>query len=216
VKLLEKAIDICKERKMPGLSPKPLLGCPAYDRFFLNHGFARNEEHPEGLWMRKSLKDIQDFIMPKGVAITFTDDLDKSGFTGELARLEADIALEQHGLEVKLEENVLALRKEMVEVDVVYGIARMDSAVAGYSRTVLADLLSGGRIVKNRGLAVRKDCRNRGIGEALLLSSMEMVRNKGHNEMFISTHSRNPARRLYERVGFEVIETVPSLILRLD
>ncbi len=216
VKLLEWAIDLCRERKMQKISPKPLLGCPAYNEFFLDNGFTVNEEYPEGLWMRKSLKEVREFMMPEGVAITFTEDLEGSGFIGALAGLEADIALEQHGLELKPEENVLALKKEMKEEDVVYGIAQMDSAVAGYSRTVFADLLSGGSIAKNRGLAVRKDCRNRGIGEALLLSSLETARDRGHAEMFISTHSRNPARRLYEKVGFRVIETVPSLILRLD
>jgi ribosomal protein S18 acetylase RimI-like enzyme len=215
VRLLEKTIGSCKKKKVPKISPKPLLGCPRYNEFFAGHNFTKDEEYPEGLWMEKTLNMIPKFIMPEGVNITFIEDLDENGDIEELARLELDIAQEQHNLKVKLNEKIQALRTEMQEENVVYGIAKINSKIVGYSRTIFADLLSGEKIVKNRGLAVNENYRNKRIGEALLVSSMAMVKDKGYDKMFISTHSKNPAQHLYKRVGFEIIEIVPSLTYKL-
>ena len=216
IKLLEKAIGLCREKPIPQISPKPLLGCSEYNAFFTSRGFIRNEEHPEALWMRKTLETIPNLKMPEGVAITFTEDLDESGDIEGLARLEVDIAREQHDLKIDQEENILALRNEMLEENVTYGIAKIGSEVVGYSRTIFTDLLSGEKIVKNRGLAVNERFRKKGIGEALLISSMAMVKDTGYEEMYISTHSKNPARYLYTRVGFETIEIVPSLVYKVE
>jgi ribosomal protein S18 acetylase RimI-like enzyme len=215
IKLLKKSIELCKELKTPKISPKPLLGCPRYYEFFTSHNFTKDEEYPEGLWMQKELKEIPNFQMPEGLNITFTEDLEENGIIEKLAHLEIDIAQEQHNLKVKLDENIQALRTEMQEENVVYGIAKINSLIVGYSRTIFADLLSGEKIAKNRGLAVNENYRNKRIGEALLISSMTMVKDKDYDKMFISTHSKNPAQHLYKRVGFEIIEIVPSLIYKL-
>jgi ribosomal protein S18 acetylase RimI-like enzyme len=215
VLLLDRCIELCRERNVPKISPKPLLGSRGYYEFFKGRGFIINEEYPEGLWMRKILDVIPEFDMPKDLAINFTDDLDNSGAIESVARLDVEIAQEQLDLDADVEKNIQSLRDEMREADVMYGIAKINSEFAGYSRIGFTDLISGEKMASNRGLAV-KDCfRNRKIGEALLLSSMKAVRNQGYGEMYISTHSKNPARRLYERVGFDTIETVPSLVLMI-
>jgi len=49
--------------------------------------------------------------------------------------------------------------------------------------------------------------RNRGIGGALLDHAEAEARRLGHARMALSTTTVNPARRLYERHGFRVVET---------
>lgn len=49
--------------------------------------------------------------------------------------------------------------------------------------------------------------RNRGLGGAALDYAGEEARTKGHRHMSLVTTTVNPARRLYERHGFRVVET---------
>lgn len=49
--------------------------------------------------------------------------------------------------------------------------------------------------------------RNRGLGGAALNYAEEDARRLGHRQMSLVTDSTNPARRLYERHGFRVVET---------
>jgi ribosomal protein S18 acetylase RimI-like enzyme len=56
-------------------------------------------------------------------------------------------------------------------------------------------------------LDVDVDCRNRGIGGALLDYAEAEARKLGHARMALSTTTSNPARHLYERHGFRVVET---------
>jgi GNAT superfamily N-acetyltransferase len=44
--------------------------------------------------------------------------------------------------------------------------------------------------------------RGRGVGGALLAALLELAREQGHRTLSLSVHRQNPARRLYERVGF--------------
>ena len=52
--------------------------------------------------------------------------------------------------------------------------------------------------------------RNRGIGEALLDESEHQARSQGFGTMSLTTTTSNPARRLYERFGFDLVETRES------
>ncbi len=56
-------------------------------------------------------------------------------------------------------------------------------------------------------LHVDSSCRNRGIGGALLGYAEAEARERRHRLMSLSTTTINPARRLYERHGFRVVET---------
>jgi len=58
---------------------------------------------------------------------------------------------------------------------------------------------------------VKKEHRNKGIGEALLRNSFHRAEERGYDKMYISTHSKNPAQRLYRRVGFEQEGEHPNL-----
>jgi ribosomal protein S18 acetylase RimI-like enzyme len=67
--------------------------------------------------------------------------------------------------------------------------------------------------VANAGYFVVAAHRGQGIGEALVRHSMDAARAAGFDAMqFNLVFETNPARRLYERLGFEVVGRVPDVI----
>lgn len=55
-------------------------------------------------------------------------------------------------------------------------------------------------------LAVRPDARRRGVGRALLEAVLGDARQKGIRSVFLEVRESNdPAKRLYERAGFETV-----------
>lgn len=56
-------------------------------------------------------------------------------------------------------------------------------------------------------VAVHREWRRRGIGEALLQALIERARVERVPALSLSVESDNPAVRLYERLGFEVVGT---------
>ena len=95
--------------------------------------------------------------------------------------------------------------------------------------SVVARALDGGRLlgayslkpngvgraahVANAGYLVAAGHRGRGIGTALVQDSMARARAGGFDAMqFNFVFASNPARRLYERLGFELVGRVPDVI----
>ncbi len=67
--------------------------------------------------------------------------------------------------------------------------------------------------VANAGYFVVPTCRGLGLGEALVIDSFDVAREAGFDAMqFNFVFEANPARRLYERLGFEVVGRVPDVI----
>lgn len=67
--------------------------------------------------------------------------------------------------------------------------------------------------VANAGYFVVPGCRGYGLGEALVVDSIDEARRAGFDAMqFNFVFEDNPARRLYERLGFEVVGRVPDVI----
>ncbi len=54
-------------------------------------------------------------------------------------------------------------------------------------------------------LAVIAQARGKGVGERLLVNVLERSREAGFARVLLDLYAENPARRLYERMGFEVI-----------
>jgi mycothiol synthase len=79
-----------------------------------------------------------------------------------------------------------------------------DGAVVGVSVVIVSDNGSTGFVDR---LAVRRDQRNRGIAQALLVDSFARAREHGTTTAELSTDSRTGALPLYERVGM-VAESV--------
>jgi len=56
-------------------------------------------------------------------------------------------------------------------------------------------------------LHVARELRGRGIGGSVLRYAEEQARARGRPLLSLTTTTSNPARRLYERAGFRVVET---------
>ena len=59
-------------------------------------------------------------------------------------------------------------------------------------------------------IAVVPSKRGHGIGDQLLTALVEQAREAGHAALSLSVEPGNPARMLYERHGFEVVEEGPE------
>jgi len=83
------------------------------------------------------------------------------------------------------------------------------SGVAGFVVIDMHGLLRGYVQI----LCVRADCRGLGVGSALLRWAEERIFRDSPN-VFICVSSFNPgARRLYERLGFELVGTLRELLV---
>lgn len=59
-------------------------------------------------------------------------------------------------------------------------------------------------------IAVDPGARGRGVGEALLRELLRTARTRGVDAVSLSVEPSNPARRLYERLGFERVGPEPA------
>ncbi len=67
--------------------------------------------------------------------------------------------------------------------------------------------------IANAGYMVHPDRRGRGLGRRLVEHSIAEARRLGFDAMmFNMVFESNPARRLYERLGFEVVGRVPDAV----
>jgi ribosomal protein S18 acetylase RimI-like enzyme len=95
---------------------------------------------------------------------------------------------------------------------VVNVVARLDGRLVG-GFTMKPNGVGRAAHVANAGFVVARDVRGRGIGELLVRHAMERACELGFDAMqFNFVFETNPARRLYERLGFEVVGRVPEVI----
>jgi ribosomal protein S18 acetylase RimI-like enzyme len=67
--------------------------------------------------------------------------------------------------------------------------------------------------IANAGYVVVRGLRGQGIGEALVRHSFDEARRLGFDAMqFNLVFESNPARRLYERLGFEAVGRIPEAV----
>jgi ribosomal protein S18 acetylase RimI-like enzyme len=91
-------------------------------------------------------------------------------------------------------------------------VARADAELVG-AYTMKPNGVGRAAHVANAGYIVRADRRGEGIGEALVRHSMAEARRLGFDALqFNFVFESNPARRLYERLGFAVVGRVPEVI----
>jgi ribosomal protein S18 acetylase RimI-like enzyme len=102
-------------------------------------------------------------------------------------------------------------REVYVALDDASGEAsRLASRIAGFAVLVM----QGAFVGYIQSLAVRDDCRGRGIGTALMEFAERRILRDTPN-VFICASSFNPgARRLYERLGYRVVGELPDYIVR--
>lgn len=91
-------------------------------------------------------------------------------------------------------------------------VARLDGRLVG-GYTMKPNGVGRAAHVANAGFIVAGDVRGRGIGELLVRHAMDLACDFGFDAMqFNFVFESNPARRLYERLGFEVVGRVPEVI----
>lgn len=164
--------------------------------------------------MKRPLEDLPKSETPEGIEIFAVEDLDGPVSVRDLAEVQLDYTKDDT---YELEDIIAEFEKIDQEKDILYGIARLveNGEIVGFSRNIFKDLLRGDSMAQNIGLVVKEAHRNKGIGEALLIDSFYRVKEKGYEKMYISTHSENPAQRLYRKVGFELERKHPNLSYKL-
>lgn len=212
--LIDRSIQLCREEGKSEVVLSPNIYQQEFIGFLKGHGFEERKEEPTGLWMKKTLEDLAEVQTPPGIDIFAVKELGKKISARELAEVQLDYANTNYNLE-KIIEELKKIDREMD--DILYGIAKLEDTneVIGFSRNIFIDLLRGDSIAQNIGLIVKKEHREKGIGGTLLIDSFHRANKKGYDKMYISTHSNNPAQRLYKRAGFEVEREHPHLSYRI-
>ncbi|MEM2817575.1 MAG: ribosomal protein S18-alanine N-acetyltransferase, partial [Archaeoglobaceae archaeon] len=86
-------------------------------------------------------------------------------------------------------------------------VADIGNKIAGYVVTMDVDKITG-KIVS---IAVRKEFRGHGIGEALLREAIKRLRARGKTKIALEVRvSNKPAQELYKKLGFRIVDTIPS------
>ena len=94
-------------------------------------------------------------------------------------------------------------------------VVKLNGKIVGYEMNRLEHGLSnfGFSFVKKGhvvSIAVLEDHRNKGLGTALLNESMRKMKENGCSEAYLEVRiSNEPAIRLYKKLGFAVIRTIP-------
>jgi ribosomal protein S18 acetylase RimI-like enzyme len=91
-------------------------------------------------------------------------------------------------------------------------VARVGGRLAG-SYYLKANFPGRAAHIANAGYFVVPELRGRGIGEVLVVHSFDEARRRGFDAMqFNLVFESNPARRLYERLGFEAVGRIPEAV----
>ncbi len=94
-------------------------------------------------------------------------------------------------------------------------VVKLNGKVVGYEMNRLERGLSnfGFNFVKKGhvvSIAVLEEHRNRGLGTALLNESMKKIKENGCSEIYLEVRTSNdPALKLYSKLGFTIIRTIP-------
>ncbi|MEF8874527.1 MAG: GNAT family N-acetyltransferase [Candidatus Thermoplasmatota archaeon] len=214
--LLERSIEYCKKEEELEISLSANIYPQEVIDFFKEQGFEKSEDHPSGVWMKKDLEDLSESKSPESIDIFGVEDLEGAVSARDLAQVHLDYSDDDS---FELEDHIDEFEKlDREQDDILYGIAKLEDSdeVVGFSRTVFVDLLRGDSIAQNVGLVVKEEHREKGIGGTLLVDSFHRAKERGYEKMYISTHSKNPAQRLYREVGFELESEHPNLSYRIE
>ncbi len=214
--LLERSIEYCKKEGKSEITLSANIYPQEVIDFFKEQGFEKSEDYPSGLWMRKDLEDLSEPKPPEGIDIFAVEDLGGRVSARDLAEVQLDYTDDDSFELVDIIDEIEKFDREQNYI--LYGIAQLEDSdeVVGFSRTIFKDLLRGDSIAQNVGLVVKEEHRNKGIGGTLLVDSFHRAKKKGYEKLYISTHSKNPAQRLYKEVGFELEREHPNLSYRIQ
>jgi len=85
-----------------------------------------------------------------------------------------------------------------------FWVTRIEGRCAGFISLAWSVSTSTGLpVLRVEGLYTLPGYRRRGVATVLLNQAAELARSRGANRLQLETDTDNPARRLYERLGFE-------------
>ena len=91
-------------------------------------------------------------------------------------------------------------------------VARTQAGLAG-AYYLVPNFAGRAAHIANAGYMVHPDFRRQGVGRALVEHSLSEARRHGFDAlMFNLVFESNPARRMYERLGFEAVGRVPEAV----
>jgi ribosomal protein S18 acetylase RimI-like enzyme len=175
-------------------------------RLFRRHGYVPARRSYE--MVRPDMGAIPDAPLPEGLEVR---PVTRDDFR---ALWEADTeAFRDHWGEIDgSEEAWLRFRDEPTYDPDLFVVARDGDEIAGFVLGVFddADIARKG---ERRGLldsvAVRRPWRRRGLARALILRSLQLLRDRGATSAFLGVDAENPnqAMTLYESTGFRIVSS---------
>jgi GNAT superfamily N-acetyltransferase len=211
--LIEHTIKRMKSMGKWRLECEPVPFCPGYNAFFKANGFKSDLDYPGGYLMRRGINVKPEPSVAKGCEIVRVSDIEKSGYFDKVADVEIGYS---GGQKIDLEERKMEMLASMADSkSQCYSLAVQEERILGFSRSAIVENVAGELQLRNRGLIVSTEARGGGIGRALLDDNLAWGYGEGVRVAYISTHSANPAKRLYERAGYAVVETLENLVYKV-
>ena len=93
---------------------------------------------------------------------------------------------------------------------------RAEGALVGTVQIVRASAENGSHRAEIARFVVRGDMRGRGIGRVLLEAAVERARELGISLLWLTTHADTDSDRIYERLGWTRMGTMPGYAARPD
>lgn len=172
-------------------------------------GFEKSEDAPYNLLMKKELSADEE-IEDVGIEIELLADPGQKEMIERLAALFTEVSGRW--------DDKKAMEKNItwdLEGAMIYYMALTGGRTTGYCGMEKRELISGDDMNWIKELGVHPEERGKGVATDLILHTMNRLKKEGHEEIYIDTHSKNPAVDLYKRLGFQVIERVPNLVYKV-
>lgn len=211
--LLKETISRLEKQGKWRLECEPVPFCPGYNAFLKANGFEPDAVYPGGYLMRRKIGRKPRSGAAKGCEIARVQRIEKSEYFDRVANVEIGYSSGQKiDLAERKNEMLAAMADSRAQC---YSLAVEGRQVLGFSRSAIVENVAGELQLRNRGLIVSPEARGGGIGRALLDDNLAWGYAEGARVAYISTHSKNPAKRLYERAGYEVVETLENLVYQI-
>ncbi|MFP4051749.1 MAG: GNAT family N-acetyltransferase [Thermoplasmata archaeon] len=183
----------------------PVFGYSEFIEDYINMGFKKDERAPYHLLMKKDLKDIDD-VCVEDLKI---DVLKKPNPNEKIEKLSELILKISSRL-----ENIEDIKDEInweLEENLKYYLLRENDEILAYSGIEQRELFTGKDMYWIKELGVHPENRREGIATTMLQNVFKRLKNDSGDSVFIDAHSKNPAKKLYKKLGFQIIEKFPNL-----
>ncbi len=185
------------------ISLSPSFGRQEYFEDWKNVGFAIDERAPYHILMRKEILEKKE-VEKRRIGIEKLSSPENEKME-ELADIIAEISPRFS------KADMIEILNWELEGDMSYYKALKDGKTVGYSGIDVRELSIGKTVYWIKELGVHPKERRKGIATYLFKHTLIRIKEEGGKEVYIDTHSENPAKKLYEKLGFQVTEKLPNL-----